>query len=92
MPNPYQNALDSQSAPNFYALVQSFARDLKTIREGSDVKGNIAAHPVAVLYMTQLYHLLVNVGGDQMENYSKAHDACLLGALELPEAPDVKPT
>lgn len=80
MANIYQNALDAQSAPNFYALVQSFARDLKTIRESNGPfppVNLLVQHPVVVLYMTQLSHLTFSNPDRSVPQYIEAHTYCL---------------
>lgn len=83
----WQSALDSQSAPNFGALVLAFNDTIGRMRSEPDYSGTdyISHHPISVLYVTQFLHL--SVGGILPDpapdngcgylSYSEAHSICL---------------
>lgn len=81
----WENALDSQSAPNFGALVTSFNDTIGRMRSEPDYSGTdyISRHPISVLYVTQLLWLSVGgvlpnpIEGCGYLSYSEAHSICL---------------
>ena len=81
MSNIYQNALDSQNAPNLGALVKTLATDIDEIWKEAREQGlgtdYVNEHPVIRLYLEQMVFL--NKSGsitDGQNTYSKAYMSC----------------